>query len=225
VASGKSRNLPLRAIITFVLALGAALAGHVAGIPLKVTSRSEAAKVNTLVSPDVGHLITICASIAFIVFATIAAFAFSSWTRDTLERFVGAAYGAIVRYAMLLIGMSAVIIIALSMLGFRVGQLVLGGAVTGVLLTIAAQQSLSNLFAGVMLQFAHPFRVGDHVRVRSGALAGTIEGTVIEFSITYVLLATEDGPVFLPNSQVLAAAVSPVRPVNGHDASAGARLP
>ena len=47
------------------------------------------------------------------------------------------------------------------MLGFRVEQLVVGGAVTGVLLTIAAQQSLSNLFAGVMLQFAQPFRVGE----------------------------------------------------------------
>jgi small-conductance mechanosensitive channel len=208
-----------------VLALGAAVADHVAGIPLKVTSPSATAEVNTLVSADVGHLITICTSVAFVVFATISAFAFSSWARDMLERFVGAAYGAIVRYAMLLIGISVVIIVALSMLDFRVGQLVLGGALTGVLVTIAAQQSLSNLFAGVMLQFAHPFRVGEHVRVRSGALAGTIEGTVIEFTITYVLLATEDGPIFLPNSQVLAAAVSPVRPMNGHEAGARSGLP
>jgi small-conductance mechanosensitive channel len=225
VASGKSRNRPLRAIITLVLALGAAVADHVAGIALKGTSPRAVAGVSTRVSVGVGHLITICASIAFVVFATVSVFAFSSWTRDALERFVGAAYGAIVRYAMLLIGLSVVIVTALSMLGFRVGQLVLGGAVTGVLLTIAAQQSLSNVFAGVMLQFSHPFRVGDNVRIRSGALAGTIEGTVIEFTITYVLLTTDDGPIFLPNSQVLAAAVSPVRPVNGGDASTTAGLP
>jgi small-conductance mechanosensitive channel len=224
VASGKSRNWPLRAIITFVLAVGAAVVDHVLGLALSVTSPSGAAKVNPLVSVDVGHLITICSSIVFVVLATISIFAFSSWTEDVLGRLIGAAYGAIVRYATLLIGISVVIIITLSMLGFRVGQLVLGGAVTGVLLTIAAQQALSNVFAGVMLQFAQPFRVGERVRVRSGALAGTIEGTVVEFTITYVLLTTEDGPIFLPNSQVLAAAVSPVRPLKGHDAGAPAGL-
>jgi len=35
---------------------------------------------------------------------------------------------------------------------------------------------------------------------------------VTEFSITYVRLDTGDGPILLPNSQVLAAAVSPVEP-------------
>jgi small-conductance mechanosensitive channel len=210
VATSASRNRPLRAIITLVLALAAAVADHVAGIPLRTTSASEAAAKNTLVTVDVGHLITICATIAFLVFATISTFAFAGWARDVLERFIGTAYAAIVRYVMILIGLSVVILVALSMLGFGVAQLVVGGAVTGVLITIAAQQSLSNLFAGVMLQFAQPFRVGDQVRIRSGALAGTIEGTVIDLSITYVRLHTDEGTIFLPNSQVLAAAVSPV---------------
>jgi hypothetical protein len=158
------------------------------------------------------HLITIGGAIAFLVFALIYTFAFARWAQDVLERAIGAAYGAIVRYVMILAGISVVIVVALSLLGFRVAQLVVGGAVTGVLITIAAQQSLSNLFAGVMIQFAQPFRVGDQVRIRSGALAGTIEGTVTEFSITYVRLETEDGRILLPNSQVLAAAVSPLRP-------------
>ncbi len=91
----------------------------------------------------------------------ISTFAFAAWARDVLQRFIGAAYGAIVRYVMILVGIGFVILVALSMLGFRIEQLVVGGAVTGVLLTIAAQQSLSNLFAGVMLQFAQPFRVGE----------------------------------------------------------------
>jgi len=212
----------LRAIIALVLALAAAVAEHVAGIPLRTTS---AAKKSTLVTVDVGHLITICATIAFLVFATISTFAFASWARDVLERFIGTAYAAIVRYVMILIGLSVVILVALSMLGFGVAQLVVGGAVTGVLITIAAQQSLSNLFAGVMLQFAQPFRVGDQVRIRSGALAGTIEGTVIDLSITYVRLHTDDGTVFLPNSQVLAAAVSPVLSAGTDEVGGRADLP
>ena len=210
MATPESRNRPWRAIITLVLAVAAAVTADVVGIPLAVTTKQAAAKSNTLVSIDVGHLITICASSAFLVFAVISTFAFASWARDVLQHFIGAAYGAIVRYVMILVGISLVVLVALSMLGFRIEQLVVGGAVTGVLLTIAAQQSLSNLFAGVMLQFAQPFRVGDQVRIRSGALAGTIEGTVTEFSITYVRLETADGLIFLPNSQVLAAAVSPV---------------
>jgi small-conductance mechanosensitive channel len=179
-----------------------------------------------MVSVGAGHLITIGGAIAFLVFALISTFAFARWAQDVLERAIGAAYGAIIRYVMILTGICVVILVALSLLGFRVAQLVVGGAVTGVLITIAAQQSLSNLFAGVMLQFAQPFRVGEQVRIRSGALAGTIEGTVTEFSITYVRLETEDGRILLPNSQVLAAAVSPLRPpADQDDARAPAGLP
>jgi small-conductance mechanosensitive channel len=213
----KSPNRPWRAIITLLLAVAAAAAVHVTGVPLRVTTVAQAARINTLVGLDVGHLVTISCTVAFLIFALISTFAFARWARDVLERFVGAAYGAIVRYAMILVGVSVILLIALSMLGFRVGQLLVGGAVTGVLITIAAQQSLSNLFAGVMLQFAQPFRVGEKIRIRSGALAGTIEGTVTEFSITYVQLDTEDGRVLLPNAQVLAAAVSPVGPAGDGD--------
>ena len=97
------------------------------------------------------------------------------------------------------------------MLGFRVAQLVVGGAVTGVLITIAAQQALSNLFAGMLLQFSQPFKVGDSIWIRSGGFAGTIEGVVAEVSITYVTLENDEGCVLLPNSQVLASAVSSIR--------------
>src|SRR5579859_2782545 len=215
-ATPKAHNRPWQAIITLLLAVAGAVAVRVAGVPLRVTAGERA---------GVGHLITISGTVAFFIFALISTFAFARWARAVLERFVGAAYGAIVRYVMILVGIGVVLLVALSMLGFRVAQLVVGGAVTGVLLTIAAQQSLSNLFAGVMLQFAQPFRVGDKVRIRSGALAGTIEGTVTEFSITYVELDTDDGRVLLPNAQVLAAAVSPVRAADDDDglpAAAGA---
>jgi small-conductance mechanosensitive channel len=219
-------NRPWRAIIALVLAVAAAVAVHVAGTALRVTTAAAAARLNTMVSVGAGHLITIGGAIAFLVFALISTFAFARWAQDVLERAIGAAYGAIIRYVMILTGICVVILVALSLLGFRVAQLVVGGAVTGVLITIAAQQSLSNLFAGVMLQFAQPFRVGEQVRIRSGALAGTIEGTVTEFSITYVRLETEDGRILLPNSQVLAAAVSPLRPpADQDDARAPAGLP
>lgn len=202
-----SRPVRLRAIITLALAAATAFAVSVVGIPLATSMVPSHSRITV----DVGHMITVCGAIAFFVLALVSTFAFARWARSVLERFIGPAYGAIVRYLMILVGFCVVVLTTLSLLGFRVTQLVVGGAVTGVLVTIAAQESLSNLFAGVMLQFARPFKLGDLVQVRSGALAGAIEGTVSEFSITYVRLETEQGRVFLPNSQVLAAAVSPLR--------------
>src|SRR5258708_26177137 len=214
----RAHNRPWRAISTLALALAALIAVHLFGIPLRITRAAAAVRLTTGVPVGVGHMITIIGAALFLVFALISTFAFARWAQSTLERLIGAAYGAIVRYVMILIGICIVLLTTLSMLGFRVAQLVVGGALTRVLITIAAQQSLSNLFAGVMLQFAHPVRVGDRVRVRSGALAGTIEGVVTEFSITYVRLETSEGSVYLPNSQVLAAAVSPLRADESQDA-------
>ena len=77
-----------------------------------------------------------------------------------------------------------------------------------VVLGIAAQQSLGNVFAGLVLLFARPFGIGDHVRVRSGALGGIFEGWVTEMSLTYVSLEVEGAVFKIPNSAMLAAGVS-----------------
>ena len=93
-----------------------------------------------------------------------------------------------------------------------IGQLLVGGAVTTILLGIAGQQSLSNIFAGLVLLLSRPFMVGDYIRLKSGALGGITDGLVAEIGITYLRLDTEDGTLHLPNSQVLAAAVGPLTP-------------
>jgi small-conductance mechanosensitive channel len=85
------------------------------------------------------------------------------------------------------------------------GGLALPVSITGVVVGIAAQQSLSNFFAGIVLLFSRPFSVGDRVSIYSGAL-GKNEGIVTAITLTYTMLDTEDGPISLPNSGVLAAA-------------------
>ena len=44
----------------------------------------------------------------------------------------------------------------------------------------------------MVLLFARPFRVGDRVRFRAGALYGLLDGTVTDISITYVRLETAE---------------------------------
>jgi small-conductance mechanosensitive channel len=68
----------------------------------------------------------------------------------------------------------------------------------------------ANVFAGTVLLLARPVDVGDPVLIKSGAMDGDLRGNVVEIGTTYVRLDTPDGPLHLPNSQVLASAIAPV---------------
>ena len=95
------------------------------------------------------------------------------------------------------------------MLSIPIGHLLLGGAIAGVVLGIAAQQSLGNVFAGLVLLMARPFAVGNRIRIRSGALGGEFYGTVTSMSHTYVSVLTDEGMLKVLDPSLLAAAVGP----------------
>jgi small-conductance mechanosensitive channel len=125
---------------------------------------------------------------------------------------VTTSHSAVVRYAILIIGAFATLVIALELFGVPIGQLVLGGALTSVFVGIAAQQALGNVFAGLVLLFARPFHVGDAIRLRAGALGGTLDGIVRDIGITYVRFDMDGSVMSIPNSQVLNAVVGPIPP-------------
>ena len=198
-ASVRARARPWRAIIFSVLAVAAACASWAFGHDLK-----------SLFEP--GHLgnsiAATLAAVAFLVFGTIAVVSLAGRTRERLQSVTGSAHAAVVRYVIVLIGVILTIGITLALLKVPVGQLFIGGAFATIIITIAGQQSLSNIFAGLVLLLSRPFQVGDGIVLRSGALSGQIEGTVTEIGITYLRLDTGDNVMSLPNSQVLAAAVT-----------------
>ncbi|HTC59332.1 MAG TPA: mechanosensitive ion channel family protein [Solirubrobacteraceae bacterium] len=99
------------------------------------------------------------------------------------------------------------VIVALGIIGIEPRTLALGGAFTAVILGLAAQQTLGNMFAGTVLLSARPFRVGDSVRLQGGPLAGQIDGTVSTLGLLYTTFATGEGPIMVPNSVVLSVAV------------------
>ena len=102
-------------------------------------------------------------------------------------------------------------IAALRFAGLTTRQVALGGAFTAVIFGLAAQQTLGNLFAGIVLLSARPFRVGERVRMQGGPLAGTVEGVVSSLGLLYTVLATGADQVMVPNSVVLNVAVVPLR--------------
>jgi small conductance mechanosensitive channel len=119
--------------------------------------------------------------------------------------------------------MAIALFIALHVAGLDPRTLALGGAVTAVILGLAAQQTFGNVIAGTVLLTARPFRVGERVRLQGGPLAGQIEGTVSTLGLLYTTLANGDDAVVVPNSVVLGVAVTPLREPAGVDLRA--RLP
>jgi small-conductance mechanosensitive channel len=216
MARVKRRARPWRSIIAAVLALLAGAMSAQARRPTGIVSKNFGRVTSEIVAQ--------AGAASFCLFAVIAVLGLAGKARGVLEPRIGAAHAAVVRYAILLTGGTLVVLITLDLSGVPVGQLVLGGAVTGILLGIAGQQTLSNVFAGIVLLLSRPFGVGDAIRLRSGALGGQMEGTVTEIGITYLRLETPDGVLHVPNSQVLAAAAGPAaaRPAQAAEApSAG----
>jgi small-conductance mechanosensitive channel len=106
---------------------------------------------------------------------------------------------------------AATVLGALAVGGISLGALAVGGAFTAVVLGLAAQQTLGNLFAGMVLLSARPFRLGERVRLQAGALAGQIEGVVSSLGLLYTTLTRGGEKIMIPNTLVLSAAVVPVR--------------
>ena len=115
--------------------------------------------------------------------------------------------GAAVRLLATGIGYVVVVFAVFAVLEVSIDHLLVGAGLAGVVLGIAAQQSLGNVFAALVLLLARPFKVGDHVRIRSGALGGIFDAWVLEVSLTYVTVRTDDGELKIPNSAMLAAGV------------------
>jgi small conductance mechanosensitive channel len=106
---------------------------------------------------------------------------------------------------------------ALRVAGLDPRTLAVGGAFTAVILGLAAQQTLGNLFAGMVLLSARPFRVGERVRLQGGGLAGQLEGVVSSLGLLYTTFAQGDDQIMVPNSVVLNVAILPIREPDGVD--------
>lgn len=123
------------------------------------------------------------------------------------DRLQGKTRGTPISFLINALGYLIVVVGALGLTPVEPGSLVFGGALTGVMIGIAAQQVLGNFFAGIVLLLVRPFSVLDRVFLK-GAL-GEYEGTVTDMTLFYVHVETERGPVMLPNAGVLASAIGP----------------
>lgn len=216
MAKVKAKTRPWKEAIALVLAIGAAA----------TSGWAHSHFPHFFAGNDAVHQIVAAATAtAFCVFASAATIGLSGKVRDMLQPVIGASHASVIRYALVLVGAVTTLVVTLVLFGVPVGQLLVGGALTSVFVGIAAQQALSNVFAGMVLLLASPFRVGDAIRLRAGALGGPVEGTVSEIGITYLRIVTSDGVLSIPNSQVLNAVVGPLPPSTGIPAPPAALSP
>ena len=78
-----------------------------------------------------------------------------------------------------------------------VGTLLASGAVIALVVGLAAQATLSNFVAGILIAVLQPLRLGDSVSVVGAT------GTVEEIGLTYTLIRADDGArFFVPNARL-----------------------
>lgn len=87
-------------------------------------------------------------------------------------------------------------------LGIDTTSLIAMLSVAGLAVSLALQNTLSNLAGGIMLLLAKPFQVGDYIA------ADGVEGIVAAVDLSYTTINTVDNKeIFVPNSQLSAAKV------------------
>ena len=152
--------------------------------------------------------------------ATVAALVVLGWAlvRTLAQGIAPTLYGRLdpgtagtVGFLVRLLAIAGMVIISLRVAGLDAGALAVGGAFTAIVLGLAAQQTLGNLFAGLVLLSTRPFRVGERVRLQGGQLAGTIDGIAASLGLFYTTLVSGADRIMVPNSAILQVAVVPLR--------------
>ncbi|MWV64727.1 mechanosensitive ion channel [Halorubrum sp. JWXQ-INN 858] len=90
-----------------------------------------------------------------------------------------------------------VVLVTIGLFTDNVGSLLVGAGFLGIVVGMAARQTLGAALAGFVLMFSRPFEVGDWVEV------GDHEGTVTDISIINTRMRSFDGEVVtIPNDEV-----------------------
>jgi len=96
-----------------------------------------------------------------------------------------------------------VVVAVFSIWGIDIGSLLVGAGFLGVVIGLAARQTLGSLLAGFVLMFSRPFEIGDWVEI------GEKEGIVTKITIMNTIMRNFDGEhVVIPNDNVANQAIT-----------------
>src|SRR5689334_4980577 len=173
---------------------------------LTVVAYAERSEIFGLDQP-----VRVAAAIVMVVLGWALARDLGRFSAPALFRRMDPATAGTVGFLIRLVFLVAATILALRVAGLDPRTLAVGGAITAVVLGLAAQQTMGNLIAGLVLITVRPFKVGDRVRLQAGGLAGQLEGVVASLGLLYTTFAQGQDSIMVPNNVVLTAAVVPLR--------------
>lgn len=177
--------------------------------------------LNTHLLPSTGStgLLLIEAG-AVVLVAYLVARAVTNATNAFLARHSGVSRGHAVRLFLNILIATGAVLALFKLAGVSFESIFLGSALAGIVLGMAAQTVLANVFAGLLLVVADPFRPGDRISLiswRYGAIAPSYAhemmypsytGTVEDVGLIYTLLRLDTGSTAkVPNGVVLDALV------------------
>lgn len=155
---------------------------------------------------DPVHYVLVLLAAAFAVYGVRV---FTQAVGTTMEEYLGLARARSATTLLSFVLYIMVLVLAVTASGFDLSGFLVGGALTGVIVGIAGQASLSNIIAGLVILFARPYTAGMYVTVRTGSFGGTeYSGRVWDVSLFYTTLHSADQQeIRIPNSSMIVAVV------------------
>jgi small-conductance mechanosensitive channel len=157
---------------------------------------------------------------AIVLVALLVARAVTNATSAFLARHGLVARGHAVRLFLNLLIAIGTVLALFKLSGVSAESILLGAGFTGIVLGLASQTVLSNVFAGVLIVFADPFRPGDRVGFITWqfgivppsypheAVFPTYTGTIEDVGLTYTVVSLDAGGLAkIPNGIVIQALV------------------
>jgi small conductance mechanosensitive channel len=158
--------------------------------------------------------------VAILVVGYFAARLFGSAIRTYLQFVGNLTHGTAVRFVVNIIVAMIVVAALLHVFNVSLSNLLVSSAFAGIVIGLAAQTVLANVFAGLLIILSTPFRVGDRIGVISanyGAFAPsyphevsypTYSGTVRAIGLIYTDMRLDNGRIAkIPNQVLLTALV------------------
>ncbi|MQL54938.1 mechanosensitive ion channel family protein [Acidianus ambivalens] len=157
--------------------------------------------------------------------AVLVAYLISEIVKKRLGNFIGASNATSVAFITRLLGYIIAFIGFFLLVHVSIGAALAAGGFAGLVLGLASQTVLSNIFGGIMLLFSRPYKVGDRITISTwqyGLIAPTYPpkffsndflipgytGVVTDISLLYTTIYTDDKvPVKIPNSIMVQAAI------------------
>jgi small-conductance mechanosensitive channel len=158
---------------------------------------------------DMYRYLAIGLTVAFVILGASAIRSASRDIQALSQTRVGPSAGSILGYVATTVGYLVLVFGLLALLNVNPASLLVGGALIGAIVGLAAQQTLGNYFAGLVLLLARPYVPGERITIHNGGMGGEFTGTVVDAGVMYTVILTDVGEVKLPNSGVLASAIGP----------------